>query len=382
MQLRAGESAARLTALLHEHPALYDLAVNPLLLTMMATAHRYRGALPGSRAELYGEICQVLLSRRGQSKDLPELLPWAAKQALLAALAYQMMSGHVTDLPASRVLEILGPPLERFPASVTGEAFLDDVSRSGMLVEVAHGRYAFTHLTFQEYLAARHVSAVPDLVKNLADNVGDPWWHETIRLYATTADASPVVRACLDSGTIPALTLAFDCAQAGTELDPDLRRRLDRERARAYEPDCPPGHRRLIAGVLAARHVRRTLTTASGTRICAAPVPADLYWLFRQDTGAPQPDGLRAASPAPASPVPTRPPPASGAPRRGPSSPGSTRSPPPGRHRGPAAAARRTPGGGRLPAPWPAGSRPRSPRRGPSRSRSCGCAPGRRTRTS
>ena len=108
------ESAARLTSLLREHPALHDLAVNPLLLTMIATAHRYRGALPGSRADLYGEICQVLLSRRVQAKDLPELLSWPARQTLLAALAYQMMRDHVSNLPAGRVLEILGPQLERF----------------------------------------------------------------------------------------------------------------------------------------------------------------------------------------------------------------------------------------------------------------------------
>jgi hypothetical protein len=290
VRMRAQESAARLSALLRENPALLDLAVNPLLLTMIATAHRYRGALPDSRADLYGEICQVLLSRRGQAKGLPELLSWPAKQTMLAALAYQMMLDHVGNLPADRATEILKPQLERFPSSVTGDAFLDDIARNGLLVEVTAGRYAFTHLTFQEYLAARHVRANPDLVQTLADNVSDPWWHEATLLYAATADASPIVRACLDSGTIPALTLAFDCDEASTEIDPDLRQRLDREREQAYEPGCSREHRRLIAGVQAARHVRRTLTTATGTRICARPVPADLYWLFVQDTGAPPPD--------------------------------------------------------------------------------------------
>jgi ABC-type cobalamin/Fe3+-siderophores transport system ATPase subunit len=290
VRLRAHESAARLSFLLQEHPALRDLAANPLLLTMIATAHRYRGALPGSRADLYGEICQVLLSRRSQAKDIPQLLSWPAKQTLLAALAYQMMRDHVTDLRADRVLEILGPQLERFSATVTGEAFLADMSSNGLFTEAGAGRYAFTHLTFQEYLAARHVSATPDLVSSLADHVSDPWWHETILLYAATADASPIVAACLESGTIASLTLAFDCDEANAEIDPELRRRLDRERARAYEPGCPPEHRRLIAGAQAARLIRRTLVTASGTRICVRPVPADLYWIFLQDTQAPPPD--------------------------------------------------------------------------------------------
>ena len=290
VRLRARESVARLTSRLEQHPALRDLAANPLLLTMIATAHRYRGALPDSRAELYGEICHVLLSRRGQAKDLPALLSWQVKEALLASLAYQMMREHVSSLPAYRVLEILGPQLERFPSSVTGEAFLDEVSRNGLVIETPAGRYSFAHLTFQEYLAARHVSASPDLVKSLAEDVDDPWWHETILLYAATADASLIVRACLDSRTIPTLTLAFDCGEASTELDPDLRQRLELERRRAFEPDCSAEHRRLIAGVTATRLTRQTLTTAAGTRICARPVPADLYWLFLADTQAPLPD--------------------------------------------------------------------------------------------
>jgi NACHT domain len=290
VSMRARESAARLSSLLGRHQALRDLATNPLLLTMIATAHRYRGALPDSRADLYGEICHVLLSRRGQAKDLPELMSWTAKQALLAAVAYEMMRDHVSDLPAYRALEIIRPALKRFPATVTGQAFLDDISRNGLLIETRSGGYSFAHLTFQEYLAGRHVSASPDLVRSLAGNVGDPWWHETILLYAASGDASPIVRACLESGTIPALTLAFDCGEASTEIDPDLRERLGFEHQRAFEPGCSAEHRRLIAGVAAARLTRRTLTTAAGARICVRPVPADLYWLFLADTQAPRPD--------------------------------------------------------------------------------------------
>ena len=289
-EARARDSAGRLLTLLRDHRALRELSGNPLLLTMIATAYRYRGALPGSRADLYGEIGRVLLSRRTQPGDRPELLAWPAKQALLAALAFQMMREHVSELPGARVLEILGPQLVRFPAAVGGEAFLDDIARAGLLTEAAPGRYAFTHLTFQEYLAAWHVSGTSELVKDLAGSVDDPWWQETIRLYAATADASPVVRACLDSGTIPSLTLAFDCDEASAEIEPELRRQLAAERQRAFQPGCPPAHRRLIAGVLAARLTRQTVATTGGTQICVRAVPADLYWLFLTDTGAPEPD--------------------------------------------------------------------------------------------
>lgn len=291
VRIRASESAAGLLKLLRDNPALYDLTVNPLLLTMIATVHRYRGALPGSRADLYGEICQVMLSRRIQAKNLPELLPWPAKHKLLADLAYQMMIKRASELPASEVLGILDPLLGRLPQSVTGPAFLDDVSRNGLLVEPAPGRYAFTHLTFQEYLAARHIGASPSLARTLVRAVDDPWWRETTLLYAAAADADQIVRACLDSATIPALTLAFDCAETTSELAPELRQRLDQARARAYEQDCDPQHRRLIAAVLASRLARQTVTTSAGARICDRPVPADLYWLFLQDSQAPQPDG-------------------------------------------------------------------------------------------
>jgi len=69
---------------LDHNPALHDLAVNPLLLTMIANVHRYRGALPGSRADLYAEILQVMLVRRLEVKNLPIQL--AATSIRIAAL--------------------------------------------------------------------------------------------------------------------------------------------------------------------------------------------------------------------------------------------------------------------------------------------------------
>jgi energy-coupling factor transporter ATP-binding protein EcfA2 len=290
VRILAAQSADRLGALLRANPALHDLTVNPLLLTMIALVHRYRGALPGSRADLYGEICQVMVTRRNQAKDLPEVLPGPAKHKLLTALAYQMMIDRYSELPTSKALKVLDPLMRRLPRQVTAQQFLDDVSRNGLLAEPGPGKYAFAHLTFQEYLAARHISDNPGLAGVFSEAVDEPWWRETMLLYSAITNADQIVRACLDKGTIPALALAFDCTDASAELAPDLRQRLDEARDKAFADDCPRHYRRTIAAVLATRLSRQTISSPAGTRICARPVPADLYRLFLTDTEAPEPD--------------------------------------------------------------------------------------------
>lgn len=227
VRLRAADAVKDLIQRLQATPALGELTVNPLLLTMIANVHRYRGALPGTRADLYAEICQVMLSRRTQAKNLPEQLPWPSKEKQLSLLAFQMMTSHVRDLPRAQVLDIIQPGLRRTPQKVSGQDFLADVSSNGLLVEREHGQYAFAHLTFQEYLAARHIQANGQ-IDVLATAVDDDWWRETTLLYTATADSDPIVQACLDSGSTTALTLAFDCSATAHELAPDLRAQLEK----------------------------------------------------------------------------------------------------------------------------------------------------------
>ena len=185
---RAEEGASDLLQRLRTTPALHDLSVNPLLLTMIANVHRHRGLLPGSRADLYGEVCRVMLSGRLQAKNLPEYVPWPVKEQLLAQLAFEMMTRRVRDLPRDEVLQILQTGVDRLSLTISAQEFLRDVSSNGLLVEREHGLYAFVHLTFQEYLAARHVREMA-LVGTLAQAVDDDWWRETILLYAGADDA-------------------------------------------------------------------------------------------------------------------------------------------------------------------------------------------------
>jgi NACHT domain len=290
VRLRAESQAADLLERLADIPALSELTANPLLLTMIANVHRYRGALPGSRADLYGEVCQVMLWRRAEARRQPLALSGLIKERVLAQLAYEMMSRRVRDLPRVQVLDLIRPALRRASRTVTPEAFLADVGSNGLLVERERDLYAFAHLTFQEYLASSHIRE-KSLVAVLAKNVNDTWWRETTLLYTAKADADLIVRACLDARTVTALALAFDCTEGEGDLSPNLHDELEATLDAAFAPDARPAYRRLVAGVLATRHFSRLEPVGAGVGICPNPVPANLYQLFLLDTSTRRPDG-------------------------------------------------------------------------------------------
>ncbi|MFG2954905.1 NACHT domain-containing protein [Streptomyces sp. NPDC048291] len=300
---REAQSAADdLLARLNNAPSLLDLTVNPLLLTMIANVHFYRGALPGSRAQLYDEICQVILWRRQEFKRIGSELRGEQKEILLRRLAFSMMDQRVRDLPRSLVLAEIEPMLRRMPTSQTAAEFLAEAGSSGLLVERESGQYSFAHQTFQEYLAAAHLHDVGGSGL-LAGTVDDVWWRESTLLYVIGSDADAVVEACLSSGSVTALSLAFDCAEQGCHLAPELRERLDGLLASALGPGTDRDRLRLMASVMATRQLRQLVRTQAGGHICTRPVTRGLYRLFRLDCDVPPPDrpgvdGATGATPA------------------------------------------------------------------------------------
>ncbi len=287
----AGEKADDLLARLRGSPALRDLTVNPLLLTMIATLHRDgrdKGALPGSRAELYAQICQVLLWRRQAAKKLAVEPRGPQKERIMRLLAFEMMRRRVCDLSTADAAAIVRPALRRTGKELTvtaEELFLDDAAANGLFVDRGNGVRAFAHRTFQEYLAAAHIKD-KNLQDVLAQAVGDLWWRETTLLYAAMADAGPIVQACLAADTVPALALAFDCAEDASELPEDLRSQLEHIRAAGLSPDADPQRRKLMTGVTITRQLGPVIYVDSGARVCGWPITTSIYQYFLDDMAA------------------------------------------------------------------------------------------------
>jgi hypothetical protein len=290
VEMKAHEGAEDLLRRLGNSQTLTDLAVNPLLLTMIATVHRFRSSLPGRRVELYAEICEVFLGKRQKARGVEDVLTPIQKQRVLQPLAHQLMATKRRELPIEDAAMVISEALRRVAGEKPGipeEAFLKDIENgSGLLLERESGIYSFAHLAFQEFLSAVHIRE-NSLAGELAGKVADPWWHEVIRLYGAQGDASGILAACLSSGkpSVQELSLAIDCLEEALEVDPEWRTKIDsllKEGAESPDPD----RFRLAAETMLPRRLRNMVAVDEGTFVDPDYVSHAEYQLFIEEKRA------------------------------------------------------------------------------------------------
>lgn len=276
----AKRQADDLISRIKNNAPLAAMAVNPLLLTMIATVHDNRGALPGRRVELYAEICDVLLGRRQEAKNIPDLLTAKQKQVVLQVLAFELMKKETRQFTlktgALLIMNVL--------ATVAGpKASADDFLRhvadvSGLIIERELGIHEFAHKSFQEYLAAAQVKEIGS-EGALIRNINQSWWEETIRLYAAQGDATNLIQAALDLPSIDTLSLAYDCLEEGGRVSPAVRRRLEDKLEAGFASDQPEVAR-LATEVRLSRRLNRLLRIDEGLEIDTGCITCAEYQLF------------------------------------------------------------------------------------------------------
>lgn len=278
---RAREGGRDLLRRLHLAPALLVLAVNPLLLTMIATVHRYRSSLPGKRVDLYAEMCEVFLGKRQEAHGIAQELSPAQKQQVLQYLAYFLMQQGMREIPCEEAQRVIVPALALISQQIQPADFLSLIENtSGLLLERNPGFYGFAHLTFQEYLAAVYIKE-EGLEEVLVTQVENSWWHETIRLYCAQADATSIIQACL-AGTPPsvtALALAFACDEEKLKIQPQTQTQLNALLEIGGE-DPDPERRRVIAEAILARRLRQMVHLHGETYIDTSFMTCAEYQVF------------------------------------------------------------------------------------------------------
>ena len=165
---RARANADHLVRAVHADDSILRLARVPNLLTMMALIHRIEATLPHGRALLYERIAEAYLESidrfRGidsSPHDLPRKKVWLARvgfelQRRRTSTDHRENSEILVDFDT--VMGWLNEEMNRgdkFRNSPSAREFLKIVGRrSGLFLPRGEGRYAFVHLSFQEYFAA------------------------------------------------------------------------------------------------------------------------------------------------------------------------------------------------------------------------------------
>jgi formylglycine-generating enzyme required for sulfatase activity len=179
-----------------------DLATNPLLLTVVAVIFYNNYVLPEDRAALYEECVEVLLrggrgkadragqERAGYTGQATLSMGMAPKRELLSAVAYTMHQRGEERLFISRseLIDLFTQQLSGRSSEPreTARIVVEELPvHIGLLDEREPDRYRFSHLSFQEFLAARFIaSATEDRWDELLAHYDDSWWREVILLCA------------------------------------------------------------------------------------------------------------------------------------------------------------------------------------------------------
>lgn len=183
------------------------LAVNPLMMTVIAIVHWNRKRLPDQRVDLYDECVDVLLGQRKEAErtvrgaSAAEALDEAVeretqydrawKRKRFAEIALLILRSGTDEITREVVLGHLRERFRDRPgsnderAALDAEHFLDlEELRSGLLVSRRSHSCRFVHLTFQEYLAAWHLASlsIDDIKATVTPHLRDPQWFETLQL--------------------------------------------------------------------------------------------------------------------------------------------------------------------------------------------------------
>lgn len=180
---------------LKENDAINELASNPLLLSMICLSYKARNTFPENKAKLYKSAIEVLMEKWDKQKQVKrdEFNKELTSKDIISVISDV---GHGTFkrgelfLPRrtlSRYIEEGIMKLKKVPAQhINGSKMLTSIEvNQGIFSKMSSDIYSFSHLTFQEYFAAKYIESVMDIdeIKRfLDDHLYKDKWREVIAI--------------------------------------------------------------------------------------------------------------------------------------------------------------------------------------------------------
>jgi HEAT repeat protein len=169
---QAARQVSKLLDAIDRSQGVRRLAATPLLLTAMTLIGRNDATLPAQRSLFYQRVVETLGSswrfEQTNSSNLPD--ETLVHRVLRKAAMHLRQHDPGGTVSAASALEVLGDLVDRAPfksddpddTGLTGRAFVKFLGlideHCGLIVERAHGVFAFSHLTFEEFYAAQFLA--------------------------------------------------------------------------------------------------------------------------------------------------------------------------------------------------------------------------------
>lgn len=189
-------------ASINQSESVRRLAMNPLLLTILAIIYETGKKLPNRRVELYETVAKTMIENWRQSQtdhvsNIHEMMSAAEVYFTLASLAYWLhenisggtMSNGEWQEKIHDLLKEAGHEEAELKQLV--EHFMRHAKQeTGLLTEKSPGQIGFFHLTLEEYMAAVEIARqdTDTRLKMIEKHWQEPQWREVILLTAGDLD--------------------------------------------------------------------------------------------------------------------------------------------------------------------------------------------------
>jgi formylglycine-generating enzyme required for sulfatase activity/energy-coupling factor transporter ATP-binding protein EcfA2 len=169
---------------LHEHAGVFTR--NPLLLTALCIFYLVGGKrIPDQRADLYDRIVNNLLYRRFHDVKDQEKVNCVREYLML--LAYTMHTRNIKSIDPGEAKEVLKEkyPIMEDESTPVYKKRIENLFNGiepvcGLLNRLSSGDIEFSHLSFQEFLAAKYML---DMNTGYKKYLKSSWWEEALLLY-------------------------------------------------------------------------------------------------------------------------------------------------------------------------------------------------------